>query len=184
LIVWVAYGVWDNWRVVATALPVVPLVFGLGWHAGQMVSMSFDRGAWRQAGVLHEAPATDLVDLQATLRDLSALHGGGAREANIDVAVADLVTDSLVPVLRWQLRDFPNTRFSAAVPVDPAPLVLTPVEEQPLIQAYSGAEFAILQRWMPMLAADAASSLRWILYRETYTPPEKVRIILWVNKAG
>jgi hypothetical protein len=182
LLVWVVYGVWDNWRSVARTLPVVPLILGLAWQVGSMVALSYDRGAGRQPGIVHEMPATDVVDLQSELRNLSALSDGGEREANLDVVWPSLVSDPVIPVVRWQLRNFPNARFSASIPMDVAPLVLTPVEDQPRLNAYSGAEFAVLQRWTHAQLPDLTSMLRWVLYREALTPPEKTRLVLWVNK--
>ena len=183
LLVWVIYGVWGNWRTVARTLPLVPLIVGLAWQVGGMVSLSYERGAGRQSGIVHETPATDLVDLRNELRNLSALSGGGERDANVDVVWPSLVSDPVIPAIRWQLRNFPNARFSSSIPPDVAPLVLTPLEDQPRLNDYSGAEFAVLQRWTLAQLPDLTSTLRWIFYREVLTPPEKTRLILWVNKA-
>lgn len=183
VVVWIAYGVWDDWRTVARFVPIVPLLLGIAWQMSSMVSLTFDYGAGRQSGIIHVMPATDLVDLQGDLRDLSALSGGGEREANVDVIWPSLATDTVMPVLQWQLRAFPNVRFQASIPPDVAPLVLTPVEDQPRLNNYSGAEFAVLQRWTVAQLPDPDSVLRWVLFREALTPPEKTRLILWVNTA-
>jgi len=180
---WIAYGVWGNWHTVARSLPIVPLVLGMALHVGSMVSLSYDRGAGRQSGIVHELPATDLVDLKKELRSLSALNGGGEREAAVDVIWSPLEADPVLPVLRWQLRAFPSVRFSASIPPDVAPLVLAPVEDQPRLSNYSGAEFAVLQRWTIAQLPDFSSALRWVLYREALTAPEKTRLILWADRS-
>lgn len=180
VVIWIAYGVWDSWRIVVMALPVVPLVFGLAWQVDQMVSLSYDRGAWRQTGILHEMPASDLVDLHKLLLDFGGLTGGG-RDARVDVAWPNLVDDPAVPVLRWQLRDFQAAEFTAALPAEPARMVITPVGEQPRLDGYSGEEFGVLQRWTPSELSDSSAIIRWVLYREARTLPEKTRAIFWVK---
>jgi len=182
VIVWIAYGVWDNWHTVVRSLPIVPLVLGMTWQIGSMVSLSYDRGAGRQSGVVHEMPATDLADLQRELRNLSA-RNGGEREAAVDVIWPSLANDPVLPILKWQLRAFPNARFSASIPPDAAPLVLTPLEDQPWLSNYSGAEFAVLQRWTIAQLPDSNSVLRWVLFREALAAPEKTRLILWADRS-
>jgi hypothetical protein len=158
----------------------VLLLFGLAWQIGQMVSLVYDRGAWRQPAVLHQVPATDLADLQKLLLNFGSLTGGG-RDATVDVAWPDLVTDPAAPVLRWQLRDFEAANFSASLPAEPARIVITPVEQQGKLDGYSGEEFGVLQRWTTGNLADFSSALRWLLYREALTQPEKTRAIFWVK---
>lgn len=179
LIVWIAYGVWDSWREVARVVPVVLLVIGLFWHVSEMVALSYDRGAWRQPGIVHETPAADLADLRKALLDFGGLTGGG-QDAAVDVAWPSLEGNSIIPVLRWQLRDHETVRVAASLPGDPAPLVITPVGEQPRLDGYSGTEFGIAQRWAPSLS-DLPTTLRWILYRESKVAPEKTRAILWIK---
>ncbi len=184
VLVWLAYGVLGSWGVVARAWPVVPLLLGLTWSGGQVAALSYDRGAWRQPAALHQVAATDVVDLQRTLRDVTALHGGGTREAAIDFVWPERQGDPMVSALRWQLRDYPNLRWVASVPSDPAPLVITPVAEQSrLADRYSGSEFAVLQRWRPVGFESAQQAIRWLLYRETRIAPEKVNAILWVDRS-
>ena len=180
VVVWVAYGVWDTWQIVAVALPVVLLVVGIAWNIGEMVSLSYDRGAWRQSGILHEMPATDLTDLQKNLIDFGGLTGGG-RDATVNVAWPDLVTDPAFPVLRWQLRDFAAATFSAAIPAEPARVVITPVQQQGRLDGYSGEEVGVLQRWTTAQLPDFSSILRWVLYGEARALPEKTRAIFWVK---
>jgi hypothetical protein len=179
LIVWIAYGVWDSWEVVGRVAPAVLLLVGFVWHVSEMVALSYDRGAWRQSGVIREAPAADLGDLRKALVDVGGLTGGG-QDAPVDVAWPDLAANPVVPMLRWQLRDHETVRFGAALPGDPAALVITPVGEQPRLDGYGGTEFGVMQRWAPSLW-DFETSLRWILYRETKVAPEKTRAILWVK---
>ena len=177
VLVWVVYGVFGNWRVVGQALPIVPLIFGLAWGVGQLVSLSYDRGAGRQAAALIETPAPDLVDLSTTVRNLSALHGGGAQDGKLDLIWPARPGDPMLAELRWQLRDHPALRVAASVPADPAPLVITPVGDQPLLKdRYSGAVFD--GELQPFLDAY----LRWVLYREAKTTPEPQRAILWVDR--
>ena len=180
VIVWLAFGIWDSWEVVGRAAPVALLVLGLSWQIGQMVALSYDRGAWRQAGILHEVAATDLIDLNKALLDLGGLTGGG-QDAAVDVAWPDLQGGSIVPMLRWQLRDRETVRVAASAPIDPAPLVITTASEQPRLAGYTGTEIGIAQRWAPAGFSDLAATLRWILYRETRIAPEKTRAILWVR---
>ena len=185
LLVWVAYGAYGNWGLVAAWLPVIPLVLGAVWGAGQMTSLSYDRGAWRQTGLSHETAAAGVADFREALRLLSAQQGGGAREIAVDLAWPTQINDPLLPVVRWQLRDFPYLRVSAAVPADPAPLVVTPVEDQPgLSDRYGGAEFALLQRWQPASLDSPNARLRWVLFREAKTLPETLSVLLWVGRTA
>lgn len=185
-VVWVAYGTWNSWRVVGQVVPFVLLLFGLAWQVGQMVSLAYDRAGWRHAAIVHEMPANDLADLQKLLIDFGGLTGGG-RDATIDVAWPDLVTDPAVPVLRWQLRDFESARFGAAVPAEPARVVITPLiaegaENPARLDGYSGQAVGVSQRWNPAEQLnDFTAALRWVLYREARTVPEKTSAIFWVK---
>jgi hypothetical protein len=182
---WVVYGIWGSWKTVALAVSVAPLLIGLGWTVGQMVSLSHDRGANRQAAGLVELPAPELAYLRATLRDMSALAGGGASEARVDLAWPDRPGDPVRGMLLWELRDRPGLRVSAGVPADPAPIVLTPQEDQPaLAGSYSGSEYPVLNRWRPGGFADLNARMRWVLYRESRAEPETARVILWADQGG
>ena len=113
----------------------------------------------------------------------SALKGGGGNQARVDLVWPARPGDAMLAALRWQLRDFPALRVVAAVPADPAPIVVTPLEDQPALQdRYSGAEFAVLQRWRPAGLGDFNAYLRWVLYREAKTAPETQKVILWVDQ--
>jgi hypothetical protein len=183
LLVWVVYGVFGSWQTVVQALPIVLLAFGLAWGVGQVVALSYDRGAGRQSAALTERPAPDVVDLMTTLRESSALKGGGADQARVDLVWPARPGDPMLAALRWQLRGFPALRVVAAVPADPAPIVITPLEDQPaLANRYSGAEFAVLQRWQPVGLGDFNANLRWVLYREAKTAPEMQKVIVWVDR--
>jgi hypothetical protein len=184
VLVWVVYGVFGNWRTVGQALPIVPLIFGAAWGIGQLVSLSYDRGAGREAAALIQTPAPDVADLAIVVRDLAALHGGGARDGKLDLIWPARPRDPLLAELRWQLRGHPALRVAASAPADPAPLVITPVENQPLLkERYSGAEFPVLETWRPSGMGDFNAYLRWVLYREAKTAPEQQKAILWVDRS-
>ncbi len=185
LIMWLAYGAYGNWRVVGRALPVVPLILGLAWSLGQMTSLSYDRGAWRRTAITHETVAPAAADFRQTLQQLSALHGGGAREVAVDLVWPNRPDDPLLPMARWLLRDHPDLRVSASVPANPATLVVTPAEEQPRLgERYTGAEFVLLHRWRPEGLEGFNANLRWVLYREARTPPETLSVLLWADRTA
>jgi len=182
-LVWIVYGVFGSWRTVAQVLPIVALVFGLAWNVGQVTALSYDRGAWRQAAMLDEVPAPDLANLMAVAHNISALNGGGAQDGRVDVAWPERPGDPVLAMLRWQLRDIATVRVDASVPMDPAPIVITPVEDQPSLKdRYSGAEFPVLERWQPVGLGDFNAYLRWVLYREAKTAPETQKVIVWIDR--
>ena len=130
-----------------------------------------------------QKPAPDVADLAKSVRDLSALHGGGMRDGKVDLIWPARPGDPLLAELRWLLRDHPALRITAAVPSDPVPLVITPVKDQPLLKdRYSGAEFPILRTWRPTGLGDFNAYLRWVLYREAKTAPELQKVDLWVDR--
>jgi hypothetical protein len=182
-LVWLAYGVWGNWRTVALAVPLVPLLFGLAWGLGQLNGINYDRGAWRQAAVLHETPAPGWIDLQREVLDLASLNGTGRGEARIDLVFPPSENSTLQPALDWALREFPNVHTSSGMSPAPAPLVITLPGEQPRLEAqYSGTEITVLQRWDPSLLPDFYSRLRWVLYREARQPGAGQSVVLWVKR--
>lgn len=185
VLLWLAYGYWGSWQTVARALPVVPLVVGGLWCGSQLSALNYDRGAWRQPAALTQVPASGLGDLLAELRNLSALHGGGAREARLDLVLPVGSAKALAPTLRWHLRDFVALRVLSAVPPEPAPLVITPADKQ-LSPAgnYTGAEFTVLQSWRPESLLGFDAWLRWVLYREAKTPAEEWKVVLWVDRSA
>ena len=124
VLLWIIYGVWGNWRTVALAAPLVPLLFGLAWGLGQINSINYDRGAWRQAGVLHEMPAPGWSDLQGRVVAISSLLGKGKGEGEIDLVLPLADRTLLETELLWALRSFPNVRVAAGVSQTAAPLVL------------------------------------------------------------
>jgi hypothetical protein len=169
--------------MVALTLPIVPLVLGLTWGLGRLNGINYDRGAWRQTGVLHEVPARALVDLQRAGLDLASLHGTGKGEANIDVVLTLEQSESLKPMLRWALRAYPNLRLVPSVPLAAAPIVIAPPGDQPRLRSrYSGTEIAVLQRWQPSTLSDFYSRMRWALYREAMQPGEVSNVILWTRR--
>ena len=185
ILVWVVFGVWGNWRTVSRVAPVVPLLFVGAWTVDQMVGLNFDRGAWRQPAAISTVAAPGLDDLHASLDQFSGLVGAGARDPAIDLVWSNRPDEPVRALLQWELRDFPNLRIQSAVPLDPARLVITPVEEQAASAArYVGAEYKVLYRWTLPAGIDSSSLLRWLLYREAKSPPEATGVILWVRMTG
>lgn len=181
---WLAYGVWGNWRTVAVASPLVLLVFGLIWGLGQLNGINYDHGAWRQAGVQHEVPARGWIDLQREVLDLASLNGAGRGEGAIDLVLPSTQKDSLDPTLRWELRSFPNLRVATSLSPIAAPIVITLPDEQPKLGSrYSGTEVTVLQRWDPSALTDFYSRLRWVLYREARLPGKGGNVVLWVKRS-
>ena len=182
-LLWLLYGVWGNWRTVALTIPLVPLMFGLAWGLGQVSGTNYDRGAWRQPGVLHEVPAPALADLQRELLDLASLNGKGKGEGRIDLVLPLAEKETLEPVLRWAFRAFPNVRLASSVSPAAAPLVVALPGEQPRLgPGYSGTEIAVLQRWQPSALPDFYSRLRWVLYREANQPAKVSAVVLWMKR--
>jgi hypothetical protein len=182
-LVWLVYGAWGNWRTVAIALPIVPLMFGLAWGLGELNGINHDRGAGRQPGVLHFAPAPGWTDLRSEVLDLASLLGTGRGEAQIDLVLPATETVRLGPSLQWALRAFPNVRLASTVSPVPAPIVITLPGEQPrLSSGYSGTEIAVLRQWAPSSLTDFYSRLRWVLYRESEDPGQGLSVVLWVQR--
>jgi hypothetical protein len=180
-LLWVVYGVWGNWRTVAFAAPVVPLLFALVWGLGQLNAINYDRGAWRQPGVLHEEVAPGWHDLRDEVLDLASLHGTGKGEATIDLVLSLADREAMEPELHWLLRAYPNVRSLAGVPAAASPIVIAMPGEQPRLNArYSGTEISIVQHWEPSALTDFYSRLRWVLYREVTQPPADQKIVLWM----
>jgi len=182
-LLWLVYGVWGNWRTVILTFPLVPLLLGVAWGLGQLNGINYDRGVWRQAGVLHEVPAPGLVDLQRTALDLVTLHGTGKGEGAFDLVLPLAEGDAMKPELQWALRDYPNVRLTPSVLLAPSPVVIAPPGEQPRLSSrYSGTEIPVLQRWEPSVLTDFYSRLRWVLYRESMQPGEMQSVVLWARR--
>jgi hypothetical protein len=180
---WFAYGIWGDWRTVARVAPFVPLVLGLFWTLSQSIGIGLDHGAWRQANPLHESTSEGYLDLADELEGIAALHGRGNREISVDLVLVPGRDEPLEPVLRWLLRDYPMVRRSAAVPLQPAPIVITAAEVQPaLADAYGGADFPVLVYWQPSMLDSAYARLRWVLFREARIPPEVTGAVIWVRR--
>jgi uncharacterized protein (TIGR03663 family) len=122
--------------------------------------------------------ATDLVALRDTLLEESLLRTGD--QHMLDVTVVGL--DS--PALRWQLRDFKNTRTVSTVNSDLAgtvAIITAPTEtgEFNLGEAYVGQDFALNAFWSPV-GLGAKDLINWLIYRELPLQPESDRVILWL----
>jgi hypothetical protein len=182
-LLWLVYGVWANWHTVVLVAPLVPLLFCLAWGLSQVNAINYDRGAWRQPGVLHELPAPAWIDLQREVLDAAALHGTGKWEGTIDLVLPLADQRSLGPTLRWALRAYPNVRLASSVPISPAPVVIAPAGDQPrLSSSYSGTDIAVLQGWRPSALTNSYSRLRWVLYREAGQPTGVRNVVLWMKR--
>ena len=164
-------------------LPVVILLFGVGWSISQLTGLSYDRAPGHRAAAQTVTVAPDVQNFAAALRSLSALKGGGAHDAKLDLVWPERPGDPLLAAVRWQLRDFSGLRVVGSLPADVAPIVITAAEDQPQLKArYSGAEFPILETWRPSNLGSFNAVLRWLLYREAKTEPETQKVILWVDR--
>ncbi|MEJ5199311.1 MAG: hypothetical protein WHX53_10335, partial [Anaerolineae bacterium] len=193
VLLWLIYGAFGSWQIVAEALPVVLLVVGLAWNVSQLAGINYDRGAERRAGVLIVTPdAGGLADLRGALRELAALKGTGAREARLDLMLPESMARTVAPILRWELRDLPNLRVVNAFPADRSPLAITAADAMAAPgPTYGGAEFAVLRWWRPDALRGVNAWVRWLIYREvpaaargTDPAMEVVQsVVLWVDRA-
>ncbi len=180
---WFIYGILGDWTTVARVAPFVPLVLGLSWMLSQSIGIGMDHGAWRQANPLHQSTGAGYADLANELRSVAALNGRGDREVSVDLVLSPGRDAALEPVLLWLLRDYPMVQRSAAVPLNPAPIVITTTEAQPaLVNSYGGADFSVLERWTPAMLESAYARLRWVLFHEARIPPETTSAVLWVRR--
>ncbi|MGC8780743.1 MAG: glycosyltransferase family 39 protein, partial [Anaerolineae bacterium] len=194
LLLWLIYGAFGSWRIVAEALPVVLLIVGLAWGVNQLSGINYDRGAERRSGVLILIPDSGgLADLHGALRDLAALKGTGAREARLDLMLPESMARTVAPILRWELRALPNLRVVNAFPADRAPLAITAADATAAPgPTYSGAEFAVLRWWRPDALQGVDAWVRWLIYREVPAtarasdPAAGVvqKVVLWVDRAA
>ncbi|MCX7669935.1 MAG: hypothetical protein N2439_07680, partial [Anaerolineae bacterium] len=194
VLLWLIYGAFGSWSLVAEALPVVLLVVGLVWGVNQLSGLNYDRGAERRSGILIVTPdAGGLADLRGALRELAALKGTGAREARLDLMLPESMARTVAPILRWELRDLPNLRVVKALPTDRAPLAITAADATAAPgPTYGGAEFAVLRWWRPDVLRGTEAWVRWLIYREVPAtargsePTAEVvqKVVLWVDRAA
>ena len=93
-------------------------------------------------------------------------------------------SETLAPVLQWELRKLPNLRVLNSLPADRAPIVITVADKAAAPgETYGGAAFSVLQRWRPESLKDVGSWVRWLLYREVKERPEQQQVVLWLDRA-
>ncbi|MEW6287211.1 MAG: hypothetical protein AB1509_13390, partial [Chloroflexota bacterium] len=83
------------------------------------------------------------------------------------------------PALEWALRNHPLQVVTALDPLNPPPLVITPLVDEPsLSAAYRGQDFIWRQppAWENIQSPDW---IRWLVFRQL--PHETETIILWVR---
>lgn len=114
---------------------------------------------------------------------VNLLTSASLQMANSD---RDLIVFSQVdsPVLRWYLRAFPGFAAGPALPLNSqADVVITSAESEPALpNDYFGADFGLRQREMPGAGpATLTDRLRWWLFRESSTPLEVERVVVWIR---
>jgi hypothetical protein len=183
---WVVYGMWGSWRTVELALPAVLLVVGAVWALSQLNGLNYDADPLRRPAALLQTPGPGWQDLRNELQDLSALNSGGAREAAVDLVLPTDPANPLTPMLLWELRDHPALRVGTSLPANPAPLVITPADQQPAISdRYSGTGFDLLEEWRPESLSGGSQWLHWLVYGQAETPPQTVlKTILWADRSS
>jgi hypothetical protein len=128
--------------------------------------------------------AGGLADLRGWLRELASLKGSGGGETRLDLVLPMAQSQTLAPVLRWELRKLPNLRVLNGLPADRAPIVITVADKTAAPgETYGGAAFSVLQRWHPESLKDVESWVRWLLYREVTERPEQQQVVLWLDRA-
>jgi predicted membrane-bound mannosyltransferase len=127
--------------------------------------------------VVVEGTDDDVLVLTALLRDISRQLTGGDHDVEI-ISLADS------PVLRWYLRDYEAAQFADSLPLGAGtPVIVAPVEaDLRLATDYLGADFGLRQtRVEPPTPFSLSDALKWWLFRESATPLNTERVILWVR---
>jgi predicted membrane-bound mannosyltransferase len=127
--------------------------------------------------VVVEGTDDDVRTLTALLRDVSRQLTGGDHDVEV-ISTADS------PVLRWYLRDYEAAQFADSLPLGAGPAVIIAPADADLRLAsdYLGADFGLRQtRVEPPAPFSLSDTLKWWLFRESATPLNTERVILWVR---
>jgi len=170
---WAWRGREQAWRGALLSLIVVltALTVDLSWL------LNFPSHTDRPELILRTRTSPQVLDFVEHLGRLSAHRLGDDRVLPVTV------DEQVGVVVRWYLRDFLKARFVPEVTSPPGTLaVVTPGGvNPPLGEAYTGTDYLLQERWTPAGLAGR-HLLRWILYREANTQPEKDTVILWVQR--
>jgi uncharacterized protein (TIGR03663 family) len=123
------------------------------------------------------APSSQGVhDLLRQLERLSSHEVGDAHLIDITVETAT------GPALRWALRDFRNVNFVEFEDIGTSPttrVLITMADHEPgTSPPYAGQAITMRTSWRPQ-GLDAPDMIGWILFRQTATPAQEQKVILW-----
>jgi hypothetical protein len=198
----IAFAFWINRR---QALIVVMGVSGVLLFAATFSSMwqlSFRFEPNRPDGFFATLAHPDVRNLATNLQTLSAQRLGDATELPVQLVTGSGMTPD--PLLSWELRMMRNLSWPAAPRVaiesDPrrAPAVIVAGDgsgPQSEAQIYIGSDYRVNSHWLPSdlpALADLPAEvpiweslirpwLRWVLYRESPTPPQVDMVRLWAT---
>jgi len=151
------------------------LLLGLGFYSiSSMWGLSQLRPNGEQELYAPIPIAKNVGDLQVTLGDLSEWRTG-MRDT------LDVVLTTSAPSLRWEMRNWSDARFLAAVPAGELPSIIINREDQPepnLSIGYRGQGFSwwAYPDWEGPLPEDWPS---WLVFRDA--PLMNNKIILWAR---
>jgi hypothetical protein len=151
------------------------LLLGLGFYSiSSMWGLSQLRPNGEQELYAPIPMAKNVGDLQVTLGDLSEWRTG-MRDT------LDVVLTTSAPSLRWEMRNWSDARFLAAVPAGELPSIIINREDQPepnLSIGYRGQGFSwwAYPDWEGPLPEDWPS---WLVFRDA--PLMNNKIILWAR---
>jgi hypothetical protein len=181
ILLWVTYGVWGDWVTVRRSLPGILVALGMVWGVAQLNITNYDSDWQRRSGVLAETSTAGWQDLRNELTGVAAMLGVGRDETPLQLRFDD-GSDPRLYVLRWQLRAYPQQIPDSSAPV---PLIITAADQAMAPGAnYGGSQSTLVERWTPAGLDTVKERVRWILFRETATPAEKLDVVLWVDRTA
>jgi hypothetical protein len=155
---------------------------GATWSASLFLGVYVLAAAWGASGVRLpngvELWSADQPPVQEDLLVSSVQQASLLSTGNIEtqpVAVMGIQS----PALEWALRNHPLQVVTALDPLNPPPMVITPLVDEPsLSAAYRGQDFTWRQppAWANIQPPDW---IRWLVFRQL--PHETETIILWVR---
>jgi len=192
-------GTGPAWRgfAVGTGLVLMGFTFSAGWGVAHV------RPADPRELLVHRPTAVEVRDLVGTLQALSWRETGLPTTLSFDLelgprfgAASEGSEDDAGLVLAWYLRDFSAARWvdGLAAGDEVGTVLVTPRRELSGLpvggEEYVGQDFVLRRQWDPLDIAcvwewppSCQAAIRWLLYRETPSPPAADRwAALWLRE--